>query len=435
MNSREDSSAGQMIVTPLGEALVLPFGEGSGLSDLNGEYTMDAPTKSDPIRFTRVADLSAPWDLQDPVALRGSLEVFDSSAEIISFAASNRWNGELLFSHIDEWKALILHHGEVIGIRSSAIADRLGEVLLRSGRLSRADLITHLQLSRERQTPLGNLLVESGVLSQAALLVAIKMQVQQVVTSLLEWHKGLFVLTKKRGAPQSSSASYNTQSLIMEGLRRIDEADHFVEGLGGLATMFCRQDRGDTLSAVGPVGETLLQLATEPVSVAEAIASTGATRVDAVEALSDLNDAGLIRLITEGRQSTVDSKGDQRLVLLVSGFNGILMRLAELSQHSQRGEPPADTFATFLRFYGFGHIFNGSVQMPSGQLETKAIFGNLDRLAAADRVDALREALNELLNFQLFANRRHLKREHSLELQQRRRNLEEQLNQLRDAAH
>ena len=67
------------------------------------------------------------------------------------------------------------------------------------------------------------------------------MQVRQVVLSILDWRKGMFVLTKARSPVQSAATRYSTQS-IMDGLRRIDETEHFVDGIGGYEALILRQD-------------------------------------------------------------------------------------------------------------------------------------------------------------------------------------------------
>jgi hypothetical protein len=103
----------------------------------------------------------------------------------------------------------------------------LGELLLRSGKISEGDLAR----ARDAQTRsadtrrLGEILVEREAITRKELERQVRFQVEEVVFELLSWSEGFFRF-EERGAldaPAEASIRISTESLLMEGARRIDE--------------------------------------------------------------------------------------------------------------------------------------------------------------------------------------------------------------------
>lgn len=105
----------------------------------------------------------------------------------------------------------------------------LGAVLLKDGKIREADL----DRARDMQEAgddrrLGEILVTIGALTQRELEHQVRSQVEQVVFELLSWRDGHFSFTEgAEGAEgvESGEASVRiaTESLLMEGARRVDE--------------------------------------------------------------------------------------------------------------------------------------------------------------------------------------------------------------------
>ena len=103
----------------------------------------------------------------------------------------------------------------------------LGELLLRSGKISEGDL----ERARDAQTRsadkrrLGEILVEREAITRKELERQVRFQVEEVVFELLSWSEGFFRFEERSAldAPAEASIRISTESLLMEGARRIDE--------------------------------------------------------------------------------------------------------------------------------------------------------------------------------------------------------------------
>ena len=103
----------------------------------------------------------------------------------------------------------------------------LGELLLRAGKISEGDL----SRARDAQTKsgdgrrLGEILVESGAVTRRELERHVRFQVEEVVFELMSWREGFFSFEEREvvNVPAEATIRISTESLLMEGARRIDE--------------------------------------------------------------------------------------------------------------------------------------------------------------------------------------------------------------------
>jgi hypothetical protein len=103
----------------------------------------------------------------------------------------------------------------------------LGEILIRAGKITDADLdrARSLQGTRGDGVRLGHVLVEIGAITARELERHVRAQIEAVVFELMSWQEGFFSFEEGavEDVPGEATASVSTESLLMEGARRIDE--------------------------------------------------------------------------------------------------------------------------------------------------------------------------------------------------------------------
>ena len=134
---------------------------------------------------------------------------------------------------------------------------RLGQLLLRSGKLTEAELerARVLQEQRGGAQRLGEILVEMGAVTPKELERQVRLQVEAVVFELMSWREGFFSFEEAEAsaAPAEASIRISTESLLMEGARRIDEWSRIADKVPHLGVV-------PTLAAVHEDHPTLLDL-------------------------------------------------------------------------------------------------------------------------------------------------------------------------------
>ncbi len=119
-------------------------------------------------------------------------------------------------------KSVFFKGGEVIFSKSTDSKDRLGEILVKVGKLKREDLDRALVLSRKHLglKKMGAILVENGMVTPKELFHALKTQVNDIIVSLFSWSQADYSFTEQLPA-DVISLQINIKGLISEIIKRL----------------------------------------------------------------------------------------------------------------------------------------------------------------------------------------------------------------------
>src|SRR5690349_12206553 len=161
--------------------------------------------------------------------------------DVLSFMAMIRESGKLVVRRANLERTIHWKEGEIIFASSSSPEHSLGQFLLRNGKITEEQY----EESKRRVTPQlrhGKLLVQMGAISPKDLWWGVKNHVLEVIYSLFGWKDGEFAffesteeLTQERIVLQ-----INTPSVIMEGIRRLDESERIREKIPNLDVVFMK---------------------------------------------------------------------------------------------------------------------------------------------------------------------------------------------------
>ena len=159
--------------------------------------------------------------------LAGDLAEMQPS-DLLNFLHQGRRTGVLLTRSDGVERGLVLTDGNVAWACSTSGGERLGELLSRMGLAAREKVEATLALQREHHQDqrLGQLLVEHQVISADHLARGLRHQVVEIFLGLLVTRAGSFVFL--RGLDRAAlplSLGLDTQALLLDGLRRLDEME------------------------------------------------------------------------------------------------------------------------------------------------------------------------------------------------------------------
>ncbi|MBI3567320.1 MAG: DUF4388 domain-containing protein [Gemmatimonadetes bacterium] len=127
--------------------------------------------------------------------------------------------------------------GKVVGATIRSNPHRIGELLLRAGKVSEAQIQKARTMQGEGDgRRLGEILVAMGAINAKELERQMRMQIEAVVFELLSWGEGFFRFEEGPVGP-SSTVEIGTESLLMEGARRIDEWSRIADRVPSLAAI------------------------------------------------------------------------------------------------------------------------------------------------------------------------------------------------------
>jgi hypothetical protein len=138
-------------------------------------------------------------------------------------------------------KVIYFREGEIAFASSNQPSDRLGEVLIKRGQLSREQL--DLAMSKlEPNVSLGKMLVELGFLTPKELLEGAKTQVEEILYSLTAWNEGNYEFLEGPLPQRIVNLNLNTRQVIVQSILRVENRRWVLEQIGGMDKTYARED-------------------------------------------------------------------------------------------------------------------------------------------------------------------------------------------------
>ena len=160
------------------------------------------------------------------MALEGTLRDF-SLADIFQLIGIQKKTGVLTLRQAGEVVTVSFLNGSVVSADSAnkRLEDRLGNVLVKSGRLSQVRLQDALKVQRATLQRLGHILVRGRYIEENDLREALRLQVSQIVYRLFRWKDGDYQFSQEDTVDYDREhfTPLNSETILMEGIRMIDE--------------------------------------------------------------------------------------------------------------------------------------------------------------------------------------------------------------------
>ena len=160
------------------------------------------------------------------MALEGTLRDF-SLADIFQLIGIQRKTGVLTLKKREDVVSISFLTGNVVSADSSQknLEDRLGNVLVKSERITSKQLHQALRTQKSTLQRLGYVLVNQKFISQDDLREALQLQVTQIVYRLFRWKDGDYHFSQEESLDydRANFTPISSQSILMEGIRMIDE--------------------------------------------------------------------------------------------------------------------------------------------------------------------------------------------------------------------
>ncbi|HKS06567.1 MAG TPA: DUF4388 domain-containing protein [Gemmatimonadaceae bacterium] len=158
------------------------------------------------------------------MAIKGSLKEA-SLPDVLQLLSMGLKTGCLSVTHRNNFGSIYFDKGRICFASIVNRRDRLGDILVKSGKLSQDQLEDAIAAqSHDRETRLGDILVRQGVITREELHGQIRVQIEEAVYFLFTWTQGSFNFEADvRPDEQDFLVSISPDALLLEGARRVDE--------------------------------------------------------------------------------------------------------------------------------------------------------------------------------------------------------------------
>jgi hypothetical protein len=351
---------------------------------------------------------------RDAAILQGDLSRIQLP-DVLSFIAMIRATGKLAVRQGQFDRTIIWKDGEIVFANSNSPEHSLGQFLLRNGKINQAQY----DESKRRVTPTmrhGKVLVQMGAISPKDLWWGVKNQVLEIIYSLFTWKDGTFGFYEsvEEIAMERIVLSINTSSVIMEGIRRLDESARIREKITSLEMVFMKvpgeQPDPEALDMSDHEIEVYNRIDGR-LTIRELIGLSEMTEFEVTRILFQLVSARLIEVAPEEksfRPVFLDVEDSPELLKVISTYNDMFGRLYEALQNAVGEDSARDIFMTALQQSESDDLWAGVFFDQYGRFDENMLIANISELPFERRKAVLDDGLNTLLSVQLFEVSQHL---------------------------
>ena len=338
------------------------------------------------------------------VALAGDIGACGGLLDIINLIKASSWTGALSVTARNTRRTIYFRNGEVRTASSNLAEDRLGQILYRFGIITRQQMDQALAKVGPG-SKMGQVLVQMGAVTAPDLYRWVTRQVEEIFYALLLVREGEFYFERDGKEPAGANLALPTQSLLLEGCRRMDELSYFRAKLKSSGVVLSRREDAKPPPELSRVQHELLELVDGHRTLAELARLSHLGEFEATHAAFGLLQAGLVE-VHEGPPKREAGAGEATradLEKVVEAANWLLRAAYDAIAARGEGDRYREDLHTYLGTLGeFGVLFE-SVRcaadggLPSGQL--------VDRVLAASREEPLAlllQGLDEVVRFAIF---------------------------------
>lgn len=241
--------------------------------------------------------------------MKGEIKSRDELPNIIGFISQTEKTGVLkLSSKGDE-----IEVGFIKGFVNAAVYHRGGvqdlikEYLVNSGKISQEDFKKVLDLNKQTRTSLESILINEKYVNEETLKDIITFKIQEIVDELFIWNEGAYEFIDDIIMYEKSriQVRLNTQALMMEGMRRIDEWPNILNLLPNLDIYFKRIEGAEVPKNLGVEESRMLEIINPEKSLEELIRTSGLGKFLTYQSIYNLMK---MNLITKTKKEVTESK-------------------------------------------------------------------------------------------------------------------------------
>lgn len=347
-----------------------------------------------------------------PTGLKGQLSQLPLP-DILQFFRTSRATGILTVVSGGARKAVYLRQGRVVFASSNLPNDRLGEILIREGKITVEEYETSIKgISKGKRQ--GRVLVEMGALSPKDLWEGVQFQVKEIVYSIFQWDDGHFQF-EESSLPEKEriTVDLDVVELILQGIRRVDSSSSIQTRFPELDLVL---ERGPELPRprLESYEEHVLKLVDGERTVLELCRESEIGDTETLKVAYALHCAGIVR--SKGkkvRPLDQDFVPGDDLWSIVESFNqmyGFVFKYM-VREVGPIAENVLEKYLGTLRQARDDVFQNVSLQQ-DGTLDPGILERNLIKVGEDRRRGVLVDALNELLYAEILAVKRTLGAEH-----------------------
>jgi len=347
--------------------------------------------------------------MDEEFSIRGSLEE-SSIPELLRSVSKNKESG-ILTCYIREYrKSIYMEKGQIVFATSSCMDDRLGEFLLRSGRITVRSFLDATKSVRPGRR-LGAILCENQALSADELVDGVRDQVRHIIISMFESVKGNYeLLLKPNDTQEMILLNSPTEDFIFDGIKSILSWSRISKGIGSFSSILQPAPEADKVLlnlTLNPEEAHLFSLCEKGrFTVEEICGMSYLTNFETCRVLWAFQLVGALLEVQDANEKSGDipryvaSSSDMEADLhdLVESYNDVYSCIYERAQGKLGDDVDRFSENAMAQVRGTMPNVTRNLRLDSyGRLDFDVLLKNLSPIPETDRFELVSSALEEIV--------------------------------------
>ena len=230
------------------------------------------------------------------MGLAGNLETM-ARPESLQWVAMGEKSGTLKVESDVLQKRVVFHDGVLVSSSSNDPREALGQFLLRGRLANEEQIFNGLPRQEKEERLLGEILIDEGVLEEEDLSKALAKKAAETVYDLFLWTGGAFAFEEEDDPDPTFHVKMDVQSVIMEGVRRVDEWERIRKIFPSEGTTFTVKTRPSDADASA---HAVLDMVERGKSLSEIALELRQSEFEAASTLFELHNKGALRVKRAG---------------------------------------------------------------------------------------------------------------------------------------
>lgn len=365
--------------------------------------------------FIVIKKLSDGGDRSAKPVFMGNLSSFGVT-DIFSMVNILQKTGMLIVKSDEKVKSVYFMKGEVVFATSNVPEDKLGHLLYKTGKITKEQW----ESAEKKMTPdtrFGTVLLKNELISPKNLWWGVKYQIEEIVYSIFAINTGEFFFMENV-IPEEDLVrfSMNTQNMLMEGYRRLDEwklitqkipsDDALVRLSGSMPNIELTQNMQEMIKIIK--GE---------MPIAEVTRQGQVGKFNTYKILYALLNAGFIEIVGTKKQEQVDET-TAKMLEMIKKYNTLFRKLFTVIKSANPKFNHIELLDNFVSELSdkLRKLYENVDINENGELDETRLLMNVDtmKLTEADSLQRvvglsglllsqlMLEGMNEFLNYEIF---------------------------------
>ncbi len=326
--------------------------------------------------------------------------------DIIGFISGSQWSGTLTATSADTRRELHFDKGSLRMATSNEKSDRLGELMHRLGKITKSQLDEAVQ-DIGPNARIGEVLIRRGASTTTEIFKMIHTQVEEMFYATLVLGSGEFRFVEGLDMGDLPAfISLDTNNLLLEGVRRIDEMAYFRKLIPGSNIILQRKSRSFPPSMQNEVEDAFLSRCDGVRTLGEIASETGIGEYEATRLA--------YRFLTEDALEVIPTEEtkDDSVRFIVDRFNDMVDHVATAIGRRSDPAPFLAEVRLYSRSGGEYQDFLERVKLDErGHLDLANVMEIVREAEVDEPMILLLQVLTQYVFYVLFLSDRYLPRE------------------------